>query len=59
MYYKCINYKCHRIHLNRSELNIDSPDLKKKNKKAINAINQKNNDGKCFQYTVTVANKII
>ena len=32
MYYKCINYKCHRIHLNRSELNIDSPDLKKKQK---------------------------
>ena len=47
-----IHYKLHKISLNRSESHIDSPKWLK-NKKAT--INPKNNDDKCFQYTVVVA----
>ena len=44
-------YKLHKISLNRGGSYIDSPKWLK-NKKAI--INPKNNDGKCFQYALTV-----
>ena len=44
--------KFHRISLNRGGSYIVSPNWLK-NKKAT--INQKNNDGKCFQYAVTAA----
>ena len=47
-----LHYKCHGIRLNRGRSYIDSPDWMK-NKKAT--INPKNNDGKCFQYAVTIA----
>ena len=45
-------YKLHEISLNRGGLYVDSPKWLKY-KKAI--INLKNNDGKCFQYALTVA----
>ena len=45
-------YKLHKIILNRGESCIDSPKWLK-NKKAI--INPKNNDDRCFLYTLTVA----
>ena len=44
-------YKLHKISLNRGGSYIDSPKWLK-NKKAT--INPKNNDGKCFQYALTV-----
>ena len=44
-------YKLHKISLNRGGSYTDSPKLLK-NKKAT--INPKNNDGKCFQYAITV-----
>ena len=44
--------KLHEISLSRGELYIDSPEWLK-NKKATK--NSKNNDGKCFQYALTVA----
>ena len=47
-----LHYKFHRIILNRDGSYIDSPKLLK-NKKAT--INPKNNNDKCFQYTITVA----
>ena len=45
-------YKLHKIILYRGGSYIDSPKLLK-NKKAT--INPKNNDDKCFQYTINVA----
>ena len=45
-------YQCHKINLNRGGSYIDSPDLIKIQKAAINSINKK--DNKCFQYAVTV-----
>ena len=45
-------YKLHKISLKRGGSYIDSPEWLK-NKKAT--INPKNNDGKCFQYALTVA----
>ena len=45
-------YKLHKISLNQGGSYIDSPKWLK-NKKAT--INPKNNDGKCFQYALTVA----
>ena len=45
-------YKPHKISLNTVRLYVDSPKWLK-NKKTT--INQKNNDGKCFQYAITVA----
>ena len=45
-------YQCHKINLNRGGSYIDSPDLIKNQKAAINSINKK--DNKCFQYAVTV-----
>ena len=47
-----LRYNLHKISLNRSGSNIDSPEWLK-NKKAT--INPKNNDDKCFQYALTVA----
>ena len=47
-----LHYKLHKIGLNRSGSQIDSPESFK-NKKA--AINPKNDDDKCFQYALTVA----
>ena len=47
-----MHYKLRKISLNRSGSYIDSPKWLK-NKKAI--INPKNNDGKCFQYAITVS----
>ena len=44
--------KLHKISLSRGESYIDSPKWLK-NKKATQ--NPKNNDGKCFQYALTVA----
>ena len=44
-------YKLHKISLNRGVSYIGSPKWLK-NKKAT--INPKNNDDKCFQYTLTV-----
>ena len=44
-------YKRHKISLNRSGSYIDSPKWLS-NKKA--SINPTNNDGKCFQYAITV-----
>ena len=44
--------KLHEISLSRGELYIDSPEWLK-NKKSTK--NSKNNDGKCFQYALTVA----
>ena len=44
--------KLHKISLSRGESYIDSPKWLK-NKKATK--NPKNNDGKCFQYALTVA----
>ena len=45
-------YALNKISLSRGGSFIDSPEWLK-NKKAI--INPKNNDDKCFQYTLTVA----
>ena len=45
-------YKLYKISLNRRGAYIDSPKWLK-NKKAT--INRRNNDGKCFQYVITVA----
>ena len=45
-------YDLNKISLSRGGSNIDSPKWLK-NKKAT--INPKNNDGKCFQYAITVA----
>ena len=47
-----LHYNLHKISLNRSGSDIDSPKWLK-NKKTIT--NQKNNDDKCFQYAVTAA----
>ena len=47
-----LSYKLQRISLNRGGSYIDSPKWLK-NKKAT--IDLKNNDGKCFQYAITVA----
>ena len=47
-----LHYKLHGISLNRGGSYIDSPKWLK-NKKAT--INLKNNDYKCFQYSITVA----
>ena len=47
-----LHYKFHKISLSRGGSYIVSPNWLK-NKKAT--INPKNNDGKCFQYAVTVA----
>ena len=45
-------YKCHKINPNCDGSYIDSPDWKKKHKKAIkNPINEI--DKKCFQYALT------
>ena len=44
--------KCHQVSLNHGGILVDSPKCLP-NKKAT--INQKNNDDKCFQYTLTVA----
>ena len=44
-------YKLHKISLNRGGSYIDSPKWLE-NKKTT--INPKNNDGKCFQYAITV-----
>ena len=44
-------YKLHKISLNRGGSNIDSPEWLE-NKKAT--INPKNNNDKCFEYTLTV-----
>ena len=45
-------YKLHKISLNRSESCIDASKWLKDNKALINP---KNNDDKCFQYSVAVA----
>ena len=45
-----LHYNLHKICLNRSRSYIDSPKWLK-NKKTT--INPKNNDDKCFQYTIT------
>ena len=45
-------YKCDKVSFKRGGLHIDSPNCIK-NKKAT--INLNNEDGKCFQYAVTVA----
>ena len=45
-------YKCQWKGLNRSRSYIDSPDWIKRKKATLNP---QNNDGKCFQYAVTVA----
>ena len=45
-------YQLHKISLNRGGSYIDSPKWLKIKKATINP---KNNDNKCFQYTVTVA----
>ena len=47
-----LQYKLHKISLNRGGSYIDSPEWLK-NKKTT--INPKNSDNKCFQYVVTVA----
>ena len=47
-----LHYNLGKINLNRGGFYINSPNLLK-NKKAT--INPKNNDDKCFQYTLTVA----
>ena len=44
-------YKLHKVSLNRGGSYIDSPKLLK-NKKAT--INPKNNDDRCFQYSIAV-----
>ena len=46
-------YKSHIINPSCGESSVDSPDLVKAKKSAINPINK--NDNKCFQYTVTIA----
>ena len=46
-------HKLHKTSLHRGESYIDSPELLKTKKATINAKNKK--DGKCFQYTITVA----
>ena len=45
-------YKCHKVNSKRGGSYINSPDWVKKKKTTINP---KNEDGKCFQYAVTVA----
>ena len=45
-------YKCHKVNFCCGGSFIDSPDWIKKKKATTNP---KNTDGKCFQYTVTVA----
>ena len=47
-----LHYSLHKISLNRGASNIDSPKWLKNNKATIN---QKNNDDKCFQYSITAA----
>ena len=47
-----MHYKCNKISLNHSSLYIGSSEWIK-NKKAI--INPKNNNDKCFQYTIISA----
>ena len=47
-----LHYKLHKIVLNRSGSQIDSPEWLR-NKKT--AINPKNDNDKCFQYALTVA----
>ena len=39
-------YKCHQINLNHGRVYVNSPDLIKKKKAAINPINK--NDNQCF-----------
>ena len=51
-YVQLLNYKCHKISLNRVGSYIDSPDWIKTKKATINPINKK--DNKCFQYAKTV-----
>ena len=46
-------YKCHNVNFQHRGSYIDSPDWKKKEKKAT--INKKNEDDKGFQYAATVA----
>ena len=50
--FNLLNYKCHKINLKRIGSNKDSFNWIK-NKKSI--INPVNDNGKCFQYAVTVA----
>ena len=45
-------YKCHKVNFKRRGSYIDSPDWIEIKKATINS---KNDDHKCFQYTVTVA----
>ena len=52
-YVHLMYYKCHKINPNRGGSYVDSSDLTKNKKAAINPINKK--DIKCFQYAVTVA----
>ena len=47
-----LHYNLNKESLNRGESYMDSP-KRLKNKKAL--INPKNNDGKCFQYALTIA----
>ena len=50
-YVHLLYYKCHRIHSNCGESNIDSPDWLKNKKSTVNFIDKKD---KHFQYAVTV-----
>ena len=47
-----LDYKYHRMGLNRGWLHIDSPKWSKNKKETINP---KNNDNKCFHYAVTTS----
>ena len=47
-----LEYKLNKISLNRGASYLDSPQWLKSKKATINP---KNNDGKCFQYALTVA----
>ena len=52
-YVQLLYYKCHKINLNQSGSNVDSPDCIKNKKGTINPINK--NIDKCFQFVATVA----
>ena len=51
LYYKCHNYKCHKVNFKQGGSCIDSSDWLKKEKPAINP---KHTNDNYFQYAVTV-----
>ena len=53
-YFNLLHYKCHKINLKRLGSYIDSSNWIKNKKATMNHIND---NGRCFQYALTVALK--